>query len=384
MTTGLPNVDETLGGGILPGDNVVWISDDLPLVRHLATAFLSAGTGRRRIAGVEPSDRTSGPSVAPHDDETGEPYERIDLSWWLDDLPALERLLTDPTGAADARLVIDGLDAVVGRWGTAEAARFYARVCPQLFDLGAIAYWIGSREVLTSHVIDEITKVAQCVFEIREGRLRVCKAEGRPARLRGASFDIQLAGGEVHISREHAVGRLGEGLRRLRHDRSLTQSQLAQLAGVTPAAISQAEAGRRGLSLDTLVLLCEQVSIGLDDLLGTRTAPDYVLARRSHRSEERSVTALLDDPLSDPRVYLIRLSPGEVGEPPFHPKGPELVLVAQGLVLVDLGDTTPVLRPGDALKATRTSIRGWTNLGSEPAQLFWVVLDPLSPGDPRS
>jgi len=374
VTTGLGHLDETLDGGILPGDNIVWITDDLDVVRDIAAAFLAAGTGRRRL--VAPLAGADAPT--PWDDEVdGAPVERIDLGWWMEDLTALESLLTDGVDAPRTRLVIDGLDDLAAQWGAATAAKFYARVCPRLFDLGATAYWIGSREVLSAAVVDEISKVAQCVFEVRDGHLRVCKAEGRPAKLRGASFHIdRTASGELRIEREHAIGRLGEGLRRIRAERNLTQSQLGNMAGVTAAAISQAEAGRRGLSLDTLVTMCEQLGIGLDDLLRSRPAPDHVLARREQRREDRSVTPLLDDPTADPRVYLVRLEPGESGVPPFHTKGAELVLVSQGLVLVDLGDTTPVMRPGDALKATRVSVRGWTNLGADPVQLFWVVLDP--------
>jgi hypothetical protein len=56
------------------------------------------------------------------------------------------------------------------------------------------------------------------------------------------------------------------------------------------------------------------------------------------------------------------------------------VLVANGLVLVDTGDATPVLRAGDALMVRRVVIERWTNLGNEPAQLFWVASDASSPG----
>ena len=58
----------------------------------------------------------------------------------------------------------------------------------------------------------------------------------------------------------------------------------------------QAESGRRGLSLDTLLPLCEQLGLGLDDLLGGSGPPDYVLARRDRLPTGDPVTPLLDDP----------------------------------------------------------------------------------------
>jgi transcriptional regulator with XRE-family HTH domain len=294
------------------------------------------------------------------------------------DAAALEALILDPREAEGARLVVDGLDDLVLRWGVDQAARFYSRVCPRLFDLGALAYWMGSRDVVPTSLVDQVTRVAQCVFDVRGDRLRVVKAEGRPAKVQGALVDLVDHDGRPVVAREHAVGRVGEGLRRLRQERNLTQGQVARLAGVTPAAISQAESGRRGLSLDTLIPLCEALGIGLDDLLGSGASAGHLLARRDRRTTGRSegdsaVLPLFDDPGPGVRAYLVRLAPDEQGAPPFAHKGPELVLVASGLVLIDLGDTTPVVRAGDALMVRSATLQRWTNLGPGPAQLFWVI-----------
>ena len=59
----------------------------------------------------------------------------------------------------------------------------------------------------------------------------------------------------------------------------------------------------------------------------------------------------------------------------FAAEGARLVLVARGLVMIDLGDTTPVLRAGDAIFTTRVPIRGWRNLHAQPASLFWILRD---------
>jgi hypothetical protein len=74
-------------------------------------------------------------------------------------------------------------------------------------------------------------------------------------------------------------------------------------------------------------------------------------------------------------VFLVRLAGTESGAPPRPHKGAELVLVARGLVQLDLGADTPVLRTGDAVLATTESIGSWRNLTAEPAALFWVLRD---------
>ena len=49
-----------------------------------------------------------------------------------------------------------------------------------------------------------------------------------------------------------------------------------------------------------------------------------------------------------------------------------------------LFDDTPVMRAGDALLALDQPVLGWTNLGPEPAEIFWVLPTggARSPGDP--
>jgi quercetin dioxygenase-like cupin family protein len=106
-----------------------------------------------------------------------------------------------------------------------------------------------------------------------------------------------------------------------------------------------------------------------------RRDTDYVLARRDRTRSNDVVTPLLDDTDAGLRAYLVRLPAGSAGSPPMVHKGVELVVVAAGLVQVDLGTDTPVMRSGDAVLATRVAVRGWRNLAAEPARLFWVLRD---------
>jgi transcriptional regulator with XRE-family HTH domain len=245
-----------------------------------------------------------------------------------------------------------------------------------LFDRGAVAYWTGGRDALGTSVVDGVSKIAQCVFDVHAGRVRIVKMEGRSPRLQGATAVLEQVDGELAVGREHAGGRVAEGLRRLRRARNLSQTQIAAMAGVTPGAISQAESGRRGLSLDTVLHLCDALGIGVDDLLASGVRADPQLARHDRGPSDRRTTALFDDPSLGPLTHLVRLGADESGTPPFRHKGTELVLVADGLVLVDLGDTTPVLRAGDALMAGRVPVNRWTNLHDGTSTLFWIAAGP--------
>jgi len=370
-SSGLESLDTFLEGGVRRGDNVVWLADERGSADPFLAAFLAAGRGVCRT--VHLGRRSSQPGASP---SGGEDSIVLDQANPAADLAEVEAALFAADLVAGSRVVIDALDDLVIRWGAAAAIKFYRRTCPRLFDRGTIAYWVGSRDVVGAAVIDGVSKVAQCVFDVRGTRLRVAKAEGRSARLQGAVVGLEVVDGQIMVSREHAVGRIGEGLRRVRRDRNLTQAQIANLAGVTAGAISQAESGRRGLSLDSLIPLCEALGIGVDEILGTGRTPDPLLARHDREMSTGQIVPLFDDPAGGHRTYLVRLGPGESIAPPFPHKGSELILVAKGLVLVDLGDTTPVLRTGDALAASRVPVLRWTNLDDDRAELFWIALTP--------
>jgi len=372
VSSGVPDLDGLLGGLIL-GDNVVWVLDDTKVVGHLEDSLLAEASGRGEAcfyvtAGPDPArlEARLGSGVTVLDARARGPYAQPAVL----ETAIIEGVLANPPGF----VVVDGLVHFARRWGAAKAVTFFSRVCPRLFDLGAVAYWRAPRGDLGRSFIDQVTNVTQCVLELGDGHLRVVKAEGRPAAVQGRLLRLELSDSVVHLEDERVFGRLGRGLERVRRERNLTQSELARLAGVTPSAISQAEAGRRGLSLDTLLLLSERLGTGLDDLLASAPTGGYVLARHP-RTPVDATTALLDDPKAGLRAYVVRLGPGQSGTPDFVHKGTELVLMASGLIQLTIGSDTPVLRAGDAALATTAPVSAWRNLLNSPALLFWVLRD---------
>ena len=372
LKSGVADLDELMGGLML-GDNVVWVADDTAVLRVLEDSMLTKalGRGQRCMYVTTSSDpRRLGerldPAVTILDARPRRRYA---------DAAVMEMAIMEGAGGTPPGcVVVDSLDRLARRWGSDRAVGFFSRVCPRLFDLGALAYWRAPRKELGSAVIERITKVTQCVLEVAQGHLRVLKAEGRPASVQGRLLRLQLAEDTIRLEDERALGRLGRGLERLREQRNLTQADLARLLNVSPSAVSQVEAGRRGLSLDTLVALSDRIGVGLDDLLSAAPAPGYVLARHQ-RGSTGPISTLLDDPAAGLRAYLVRLGPGQSTTPDIVHKGPELVMVASGLVQVTMGSDTPVMRAGDAALATQVAVSQWRNLVSEPAVVFWVLRD---------
>lgn len=371
IRSGIDDLD-LITGGFLTGDNVVWVTDQQELFNRAERLMVEASpqgqrivhvTGRESAATVK---RRLGDHIFVLEAKAGSP---------LSDPMVLEQAIVTEVKNGANRIVVDGLVPFAHQWGLERAVAFFRRVCPRLFDLGAIAYWRVSRQKLGNPAIDAIRKVTQCVFELSPTQLRIVKVEGRSALMQGRLFRISVEDDSIRLHAERALGRLAEGLRALRSERSLSQADLARLAEVSPSAISQSESGQRGLSLDTLLTLTGNLGIGLDSLLDNQERPDYLLARRNRGPELGESRFLIDDPGAGMRVYLVNLDPGEVGAPPVKHKGAELVLVARGLVLVDLGESSPAIRAGDAILAARVPILSWRNLSPETSVLFWILRD---------
>lgn len=369
ITSGMPAVDGLLGG-LIPGDNVVWVGADDSVWRAAVAAFVEASTARRPTLLVactaEDRDRTH-PAAEVIDATPGSQCARP--APLADAIDAF--LQANPASA----IVIRGLADLAKRWGDADAAAFFARTCPSMLQAGALTYW-WLPDSLPAVVIDRVRQVTQVMLELRGTRLHVSKAESRPASVVGSVHDVEVVDGRIELRWNPSAGRLARGLTAVRRDLGLSQAQLARLAGVTPSAISQAESGHRGLSVDTLITLSDRLGVSLDRLVSAQERPGYVLARHDRSRTTRSGTvALADDAALGLRTYLVVLDAQESGEPQAPHPGIELVAVVRGLVQIEIGDDAPVLRAGDSLVASTASIRRWSNLRPDPAAFYWVLRD---------
>lgn len=368
--TGYAPIDAALGG-LITGDNVVWICDDADLYRQLAAGFVASadpGDGRALVVDFGSGLLGDLPDVDRIDASAGAELGRA--------APLADELERRAHREAPACLVVDHLPPLARRWGPEAVFAFFARVCPTMLEAGVTAYWRIDGG-LGRTFVEHVRQITQCLLDVRGGRLRVLKAEGRPDELQGIAYQLRIAGDRIDVASAPAGGRLARGLTAVRRELGLTQQELAQVAGVTPSAISQAESGVRGLSLDTVILMSERLGVTVDRLLAAGPPRRYRLARhdRSRRLPDGHTAAMLADSTLGVRAYLADLGPGASGRPPFEHRGAALVLVQRGLVQVDLADDRPVLRAGDVLMVDDGEVRAWRNLRAEPARLHWIVRD---------
>jgi transcriptional regulator with XRE-family HTH domain len=370
-TSGIDELDSALGG-LLWGDNVVWQVDDAtepePFFTAVAdstdrydyAAYVAFGRDlrrvRRRFPGLEVID--AGPGAP-----AGQPGA------------LLSELRRRCTRGRRNLVLFDPLEVAGDRWGHDLATRFFSRACPALLEIGAIAYWRLSTSMVSREARRTIKAVTQCVLDLSDGHLRVAKAEGRPPGIEGSVYRCRIEGGRPALTLSPSAARLGRALLAIRRVRGLSQRDLGRLAGVSASAISQAELGQRGLSLETILELTEALGLSLDEFLRGEILPGYRLARISDldATSDGLPVPLLDDPRAGLRVFLDRLRPGESAVFGAGHGGVELVAVGSGLVQVDLATGQPTLRPGEVLVADDERVLGCRNVGDREALVFRVL-----------
>lgn len=60
---------------------------------------------------------------------------------------------------------------------------------------------------------------------------------------------------------------VGKRIARLRNDAGLTQSKLAEMIGIHEKNLSSIELGKYGVSMETLIALCEKLNVSADYIL---------------------------------------------------------------------------------------------------------------------
>ena len=173
-STGIAELDHALGG-LFWGDNVVFEVTDPP----------GAQPFYRAVAAVEDRYDQRLYVTLSHEPTEVRGFDVIHAgpgSELAQPAPVL-RAIVDRCRRSERNLVLfEAMQTMIERWGADVTVQFFAHCCPQLLDLGAIAYWSVPSGHLYPGLRRTIEEITQCVLVVGDSRLRIAKAEGRLPR----------------------------------------------------------------------------------------------------------------------------------------------------------------------------------------------------------
>lgn len=181
---------------------------------------------------------------------------------------------------------------------------------------------------------------------------------------------------------EMPSSRLGFELRRLRQEKKLTISALADKVGVSPSIISTLERTSRGASVPLLRTIAGMLGVTVTQLTAS---PDEIVEAVVRSGEGRLLPFLgkgirIRELASGPRMMDCQewtLAPGAASEGFYQHDGEEFIRVLHGSFEIEVdGLGLATLNEGDAIYFESQRSHSWRAVGTEPCRLIWVNTPP--------
>lgn len=139
---------------------------------------------------------------------------------------------------------------------------------------------------------------------------------------------------------------VGPRLKRLRSQRGMTLTAIAEATGISKSTLSRLENGERRPSLELLLPLAQAYRIPLDDLVGAPEVGDPRLHLKPRRVNGRTVVPLTRQP-GGKQAWKIVIPATTVEPAPRAHEGYEWIYVLSGRVRLVLAEHDLTLGPGE-------------------------------------
>jgi transcriptional regulator with XRE-family HTH domain len=304
-----------------------------------------------------------------------------DISRFTETLNAIEDQL--PPGA---RYIFDSLTGMQDLWGDeSETHRFFTYMCPRLYDLGTVAYWIVEKEAHSPRFKANLRHITQVVFDLSKRKnglyLKALKLEGREDREVFKPHQYEVRGDSITFTspKKEPATDIGEKLKEVRLRIGMSQKELADKVGLTPSFMSQLESNQVSPSLSTFVQLCKALDINPGRFLQMgeeEPAPwivrkDAVFSRQAeHEDQARVYTVAAGKKCS---THIVVLAPGAEMSRHFFPhKNEEFLFVLEGTLIVTVAGQRERIVQGDVLHLRDSFPSYWKNEGGDEAKLLSI------------
>ena len=292
----------------------------------------------------------------------------------------------------DVRFVFESLTGMQELWGGEQhLLNFYSHSCPRLYELNTIAYWIIEKKAHSPSARAQINQIAQVAIDltVKRGKtlLKILKAEKRNLDTLNKPYNYWSK--DLNITFDlgkRSVGwfDLGMRLKKIRTKSGLSQSELAELIGVTPSTISQVESNLIHPSLPALIKMAEVLSVEMSSffqesahepsrfIFPSEGAAEMKLPNLPSESiHARLLTPVDLEPKAEP--YIIEIPPNQTLPSHFFiHKGEEIGYLLSGKLQLTLEKTVHTIQTHDVIYLTHQIPAQWENPGPDTAKLLWI------------
>lgn len=176
---------------------------------------------------------------------------------------------------------------------------------------------------------------------------------------------------------------IGEKLKHLRQQRSLTQEEMADRCELSKGFISQVERELASPSIATLTDMLECLGVTLQEFFTDRQSEKVTFSQDDMFVKEDPETLKGEITWLVPSAQKNRMEPilvtlgagGVTQEVPPH-EGEEFGLVLSGTVALRIGDKTHRLRAGESFCIHPAASHSLENRGKRPAKVVWISTPP--------
>jgi transcriptional regulator with XRE-family HTH domain len=175
------------------------------------------------------------------------------------------------------------------------------------------------------------------------------------------------SGSDVSAAPEH----IGPRLKRLRTQRRITLTALAEMTGISKSTLSRLESGQRRPTLELLLALSQYYRVPLDDLVGAPEVGDPRIRLKPGRVKGRTVIPLTRQP-EGMQAWKIVIPTTKIKPEPRAHDGHEWIYVLSGRMRLVLGDQDWVLGPGEVAEFDTQVPHWFGSTGDEPAEILSI------------
>lgn len=287
------------------------------------------------------------------------------------------------------RYVFDSLTGMQDLWGNEnETYKFFTYMCPRLYDLGTVAYWLLEKEAHSQSFKANLRHITQVVFDLYKRRdklyIKALKLEGRQDREAFKPHLYEIEGRDVTVTfpkRELATD-VGGRIKDVRTRLGISQKELADKVDLTPSFISQLENNQISPSLSSFLQIAEALGISPNDLLQKEKKRDEAdwLFRKDHtlqsllkKEEGYSLFNIVSNDKTS--AYLTVINAGaELDSHFLSSKKNELIHVLKGTISVKIENSEKMLSHGDSIYLKHSLPSVWKNASDEETELLVICV----------